>query len=82
MPEFTAVVMCYFSYMLFFAVFVGKNTLICILSPTAPLGGKFVGLSSLNESLILIKVSCYNPFSAGKKESFVLKRIVKRSPSS
>ena len=37
--------------MLVFAIFVDKITLVCILSPNAPLGGKFVGLPSLNEIL-------------------------------
>ena len=38
--------------MLFFAIFVGKITLVCILSHIAPPGGKFVRLPSLNESLM------------------------------
>ena len=40
------------SYMLFFAIFVGKITLVCLLSPTAPPGDKLAGLSSLNEILM------------------------------
>ena len=49
--------------MLVFAIFVDKITLVCILSPNAPLGGKFVGLPSLNEilwhQLALCKISCF-----------------------
>ena len=54
--------------MLFYAIFVSKITLVCILSPTAPPGGKFVGLPSLKESL-MASVSIVQNFILLKKSA-------------